>query len=70
MQASPYDLSEWGYPPIRIETAGGKADYVDRQRGFADAAKELRGRLLRELDPLLTAAARQESRTAAQEGTP
>ncbi|WP_432398691.1 3-methyladenine DNA glycosylase [Pseudarthrobacter sp. L19] len=70
MQASPYDLREWGYPPIRIETAGGKADYVDRQRGFADAAQELRGRLLQELDPLLTAAARQQHRTVTQEGTP
>jgi hypothetical protein len=45
MQASPYDLAGWGYPPIRIETADGKADYVARQRGFAQEAATLRGRL-------------------------
>ncbi|CAM3356590.1 hypothetical protein PSET11_02362 [Arthrobacter ulcerisalmonis] len=45
MRASPYDLAEWGYPPIRIETPDGKADYVLQQRGFADEAAVLRGRL-------------------------
>ena len=49
MQASPYDLSDWGYPPIRIETPDGKAEYVDYQRGFAAEAQELRRRLLDEL---------------------
>ncbi|MBP2413015.1 hypothetical protein JOF48_001814 [Arthrobacter stackebrandtii] len=45
MQASPYDLAAWGYPPIAIETAAGKADYVAAQRGFAAEAAVLRGRL-------------------------
>jgi hypothetical protein len=49
MQASPYDLSDWGYPAIRIETPDGKAEYVEYQRGFAAEAQELRRRLLREL---------------------
>ncbi len=53
MRASPYDLAEWGYPAIRIETPEGKADYVDRQRAFAAESQELRRRLLRELTPLL-----------------
>ncbi|HEY5881247.1 MAG TPA: 3-methyladenine DNA glycosylase, partial [Nakamurella sp.] len=35
MRASPYDLSDLGYPPIRIETAAGKAEYVAAQRDFA-----------------------------------
>lgn len=56
MRASPYELSEWGYPPIRIETPDGKAEYVEQQRTFAAASQELRQRLLRELTPLLTAA--------------
>ncbi len=53
MRASPYDLAEWGYPAIRIETPDGKADYVDRQRAFAAESQELRRRLLHELAPLL-----------------
>jgi hypothetical protein len=53
MQASPYDLAEWGYPPIPIETAAGKAQYVEYQRAFSAEAQELRGRLLEALAPLI-----------------
>ncbi len=49
MQASPYDLADWGYEPIRIEEPEGKAAYVAAQRGFADEAAELRTRLLDQL---------------------
>ncbi len=52
MQASPYDLAAWGYPAIRIETADGKASYVEHQRAFAAEAAELRNRLALELAPL------------------
>lgn len=45
MQASPYDLAEWGYPPIHIETASGKADYVAHQRSFSAESAVLRGRM-------------------------
>lgn len=45
MRASPYDLADWGYPPIQIETAVGKADYVTQQRGFSAESAVLRGRL-------------------------
>ena len=45
MQASPYDLEQWGYPPIQIETPAGKADYVAAQRGFAAESAVLRARL-------------------------
>jgi hypothetical protein len=55
MQASPYDLGEWGYPPIRIETPEGKAEYVEQQRSFASESQELRRRLLKELAPTLEA---------------
>ncbi|MGS0687548.1 3-methyladenine DNA glycosylase [Nakamurella sp. GG22] len=47
MRASPYDLTDLGYPPVAIETAAGKAEYVAAQREFAHAAQVLRGRLLR-----------------------
>ncbi|MBX7444080.1 MULTISPECIES: 3-methyladenine DNA glycosylase [unclassified Arthrobacter] len=50
MQASPYDLAEWGYPAIPIETPQGKAVYVEHQRAFAAEASVLRERLARELN--------------------
>lgn len=52
MQASPYDIADWGYPPISIETAAGKADYVAAQRGFSAEAQELRRRLLAAVEAL------------------
>ena len=45
MQASPYDLSDLGLEPVRIETPDGRALYVERQRAFASEAAELRDRL-------------------------
>lgn len=46
MQAAPYDLSDWGVIPVAIETAEGKAEYVRRQRGFAERGTMLRQRIL------------------------
>lgn len=46
MQASPYDMAPWGGEAVRIETPEGKAEYVRRQRGFAERANALRARLL------------------------
>jgi hypothetical protein len=46
MAASPYDVSSYGVDAVAIETPEGKAEYVRRQRGFADRAQELRSRLL------------------------
>ncbi len=54
MRASPYDLAAWGYSPIAIETAAGKAEYVRLQRGFAEESQLLRGRLLHDLEHALT----------------
>lgn len=50
MQASPYDMRAWAGEPVRIETAEGKAEYVRRQRRFAERANALRHRLLGFLD--------------------
>ena len=52
MQASPYDLADWGYEPIAIETPEGKARYVELQRNFAERSDLLRRRLLTELSNL------------------
>ncbi|MEO3744638.1 3-methyladenine DNA glycosylase [Plantactinospora sp. B5E13] len=46
MRASPYDLADLGYPPVRIETPEGRAEYAAAQRGFAERAALLRTRLL------------------------
>ncbi|MFT4260561.1 3-methyladenine DNA glycosylase [Microbacterium sp.] len=47
MEAAPYDLSAWGVVPVPIETAEGKAEYVRRQRGFAERGTALRHALLK-----------------------
>jgi hypothetical protein len=46
MQAAPYDLSAWDVEPVPIETPEGKAEYVRRQRGFAERGAALRSALL------------------------
>ncbi len=46
MQASPYDMEPWGGEPVRIETSEGKAEYVRRQRAFAERSNALRQRIL------------------------
>jgi hypothetical protein len=46
MRASPYDLAALGYPPIRIETPEGRAEYERRQRDFAERSQPLRQRLI------------------------
>ncbi|HKN53558.1 MAG TPA: 3-methyladenine DNA glycosylase [Amycolatopsis sp.] len=46
MRASPYDLSEFGYTPVEIETAAGRAEYARAQAGFTHRAAPLRGRLI------------------------
>ena len=55
MRASPYDLADLGYEPVRIESAEGKAAYVAEQRAFAERAAPLRQRLVDECDRLLAA---------------
>ncbi|TFD70503.1 3-methyladenine DNA glycosylase [Cryobacterium sp. Hb1] len=46
MEASPYDLADWGYAPVAVETAAGKAEYVRRQRGFTERSNILRDRVV------------------------
>ena len=55
MRAAPYDLADLGFEPVRIETAKGKAVYVEAQRGFADRGAPLRARLIEECERLLAA---------------
>ena len=60
MRAAPYDLADLGFEPVRIETAEGKAAYVEAQRGFAERGAPLRARLVAECERLLAAADRAE----------
>jgi hypothetical protein len=53
MQASPYDLSSYGHPPVAIETPEGRAEYVRRQRELAARAALLRARLIEVCERLL-----------------
>ncbi|MET0702871.1 MAG: 3-methyladenine DNA glycosylase [Mycobacterium sp.] len=57
MRASPYDLSDYGYPPIRVEQPAGRAEYVRCQSDLAQRAAPLRAALQRRCDLLLAAAA-------------
>jgi hypothetical protein len=56
MRAAPYDLSELGVVPVRIETADGKAEYVAGQRALAQRGQSLRERLLAVCETLTAAA--------------
>jgi hypothetical protein len=56
MRASPYDLSGLGYPPVRIETAAGRAEYARAQGEFARRAAPLRHRLIAHCHRLVSAA--------------
>lgn len=53
MRASPYDLSDYGYQPIAIESASGRAEYVRLQSEIARRAAPLRATLLARCQALL-----------------
>jgi len=57
MRASPYDLRDYGFEPITVETAAGRAEYVRAQQSIAERAAPLRATLANRCDLLLTAAA-------------
>ena len=45
MQASPYDLSGYGFAPIKIETRTGREEYVELQREVYARARPVRERV-------------------------
>jgi hypothetical protein len=46
MRASPYDLSGYGFVPVKIETREGREEYVELQRGLYQRGVPIRERLL------------------------
>jgi hypothetical protein len=57
MQASPYDLRDYGFDPITVEEPAGRAEYARRQAAITDRATPLRAALLERCERLLTATA-------------
>ena len=55
MRASPYDVADLGYEPVRIETPEGKQVYAAAQRELAERAAPLRQRLRDACERLLAA---------------
>ena len=53
MEASPYDLSELGFEPVRVETADGRAEYQRRQRALSERASVLRAELVEAVQGIL-----------------
>jgi len=56
MRASPYDLTDWGREPVRIETPEGRRLYETEQKQLAAKAEPLRNRLIKALRMTLDAA--------------
>ena len=61
MRASPYDLTAFGFEPIPIETAAGRAEYTELQREVYRLGRPLRARLLDLYRRLLAERRAQES---------
>lgn len=65
MRASPYDLIDYGFEPIPIETPVGRAEYVRAQQGIAERAAPLRARLADRCEALLGTATSSQPGSAA-----
>jgi hypothetical protein len=68
MRASPYDLSDLGYPPVRIETETGRAEYARAQAALAERAEPLRHRVIDACAGLLTGSFTARAGRAARRG--
>jgi hypothetical protein len=53
MRVSPYDVRALGYQPFEIETADGRAAFVEEQKALAERGAALRSRLLAACEDLL-----------------
>jgi hypothetical protein len=57
MRASPYDLRDYGFAPIAVETPAGRAEYVRAQQCVVERASPLRTILADRCEALLSTAA-------------
>ena len=67
MRASPYDLRDYGFEPIAIETPAGRAEYVRVQQHVAEQAAPLRDSLADRCELLLTAVNRETAEAVNRE---
>lgn len=68
MKASPYDLVEYGFEPIRIETEAGRIEYEREQRRIATKAISLRQRLRSALDGIIDCLKAKEKNSRGENG--
>lgn len=54
MRASPYDLRDYGYTPVCIETDAGRAEYQRHQSALAERAQPIRLQLIESYRELLS----------------
>jgi len=54
MRASPYDLRDLGFEPVRVETVEGRSEYQRRQRELSARAEVLRAGLIEMVGGLLS----------------
>jgi len=54
MKASPYDLSDRGLEPIRIETESGRKEYLYHQTAIWERGLPIRNRLIEEFEKLIS----------------
>ncbi len=66
MRASPYDLAGYGYEPVPIETAAGRAQYVREQTALAQRGVPLRRELLTVCERVATSTRHPRPSAAAQ----
>jgi len=55
MRASPYDLTKWGFDPIKVEALEGRLEYERQQRVLHEKAQILRAKLREEISSVLNA---------------
>lgn len=53
MQASPYDLAEFGLEPIKIETEAGRKNYIEKQIMIYEKSQPVRQKLIQAYNKLL-----------------
>lgn len=53
MQASPYDATEFGLKPIKIETEAGRAEYLEKQTEIYENSKPIRGKVIEAYERVL-----------------
>lgn len=54
MQASPYDVRDFGLEPVKIETEEGRIEYLERQMAVYQQSEPLRERLINEYHRILS----------------